>query len=342
MTFEIPNLPASATALQTAESTLFSCDWQAALAGVKGNGVLSGCGLSESGTPDMNVVVASGVVRIDGVNYAVTGGNAAVGSNASGNPRIDLISVDDNDTITVTAGTAAATPDAPEIPSGGILLGLVYVANGETGLADAEIFNRQVIVENPYAGADGIKFADPTLQSWTNINHGSGTYTKDATNGVMSIKEDGDGAFKVRGWSMTAPVSTPYTVTAYIRLNLQAANNNGWAFGFREESSGELVILQRMYSAGIGFIVGKWNSPTSISAGYDSLVYPLLDTPWVRITDNGTNLIWEVSVTGRTWMTINTKARTDWLTPDRIFIGALLNTASGLDVPIDILSLAIG
>ncbi len=321
--FDIPNKPASPTALQEAKSTVFSCDLQAMIAAYKQNGVLSGCGLTQSGSPDMNVVVAAGWIQIDGILYSVTGGNAAVGNNASGNPRIDLISVNSSGTITVTAGTASATPDAPEIPANNILLGLVYVANGETALTNDEIFNRQALITP--RSANGILFTDPTVAGLTNnLNHSTGTYDR-TSNQQLKIHEVGTSSYQVRGWYKTAP-ATPYTITAYIESYSYSANVILGCLFFRESATSELVTFGYNLNATTPILTTtNFNSATSLNANAN-LTNSFLQPKWWRIADNGTNRIVSVSMDGVNWIAIFTVGRTSFLTADQVGFGVVLNT----------------
>jgi len=84
--------------------------------------------------------------------------NAVIGANASGNPRIDIITLkvdtaatpDGNasnvGSIYVTAGTPAASPVAPATPSNHLLLAYVAVANGAVSIVTANITDKRVSV----------------------------------------------------------------------------------------------------------------------------------------------------------------------------------------------------
>lgn len=96
---------------------------------VSGGAVTAGAGLS--------VNVSASEIRPDGPG--VTGPylagtaatNLAIGANASGNPRIDLVTHPvAGGAAAVTAGTPAAVPVAPATPAGKIPLATVAVANG--------------------------------------------------------------------------------------------------------------------------------------------------------------------------------------------------------------------
>jgi len=82
--------------------------------------------------------------------------NAVIGANASGNPRIDIITLkvdtaatpDGNasnvGSIYVTAGTPAASPVAPATPSNHLLLANVAVSNGAVSIVTANITDKRV------------------------------------------------------------------------------------------------------------------------------------------------------------------------------------------------------
>lgn len=106
------------------------------------NGVLSGC-VASSGVNSFDVDVTSGNVFLNGSNINVS---AATVSHATSDPedRVDLLSVDDTGTVNVTQGTPAATsgqPVAPDIPSGEILIALVFIRGGSSEILTGDIFN---------------------------------------------------------------------------------------------------------------------------------------------------------------------------------------------------------
>jgi hypothetical protein len=93
---------------------------------VTGGAVTAGAGLS--------VNVSAGEIRDRSTGLYVAGlaaTNSAIGANASGNPRIDLVVWDNTSgAVSVVAGTAAVAPVAPATPAGKTLLATVAVANG--------------------------------------------------------------------------------------------------------------------------------------------------------------------------------------------------------------------
>lgn len=56
-----------------------------------------------------------------------------------GNPRIDTVSVDPDDgSITITAGSEAASPSAPATPTGEVKIAEIYHTVAETSIKDAD------------------------------------------------------------------------------------------------------------------------------------------------------------------------------------------------------------
>ena len=119
--------------------------------------------VTQSGTPAMTVAVAAGWAYVAGSTTATQGiygvyNDAAttltVTSNASGNPRIDLVCVTirdagysgaNNDVIfQVVAGTPAVSPVAPTLPASSLSLATIAVANGASSILNANITDTRV------------------------------------------------------------------------------------------------------------------------------------------------------------------------------------------------------
>lgn len=243
------------------------------------------------------------------------------------------ITVDTGDTVAVVGGTGIDTSST--LGNINILVDSTVTRNDVVQtLTNKTIDADDNTLLNYEYVADGIVFNDPTAQTWTNLNHGGGTYTEDTTNKRLYIVEDGDGTIDIRGYYMTAP-ATPYTVTAHIRYFLPVGTTNGIVIFFRQDSTTELSSI-RVLSGG-SILVDKFNSPTSANSTYASSTinnYP----EWFRITDNGTNRIYQVSNDGIAWVTLHTVGRTDFLTADGIGFGVALTTNATFDTQASLLS----
>jgi len=104
-------------------------------------GVLNGLDVSTS-VNAFDVDVASGELFLN--NDVVSVGSATLSlSTSDPEDRIDLISADSTG-LTVTQGNPAATsgqPIAPDIPSGDVLVSLIYVRGGSSEILTGDIFN---------------------------------------------------------------------------------------------------------------------------------------------------------------------------------------------------------
>lgn len=128
------------------------CVWMAAdidalVRAVAGDGVLSGCAVTAQGSPDMTVAVAAGIVQISGAAIAVAGANGTIGTADGTNPRLDVVSINASGTIVVTAGTPAAEPTAPSIPSTSAILALVRIPASDTTISSTQIVDKRVFVK---------------------------------------------------------------------------------------------------------------------------------------------------------------------------------------------------
>lgn len=130
------------------QSVWYDVDLAIIAAAMQGRGVLTGCAVTAQGSPDMTVAVAAGTIRNAGdiAATAVTGGNLTIGAASGSQPRIDLISVSSAGVKTVTAGTAAASPKPPDLPSGHIALAYVLVPTSDTTISTDQITDKRFFV----------------------------------------------------------------------------------------------------------------------------------------------------------------------------------------------------
>lgn len=160
MAFTIPDNDEAFAA--NPQSLIMQTDINAIVAGILGDGVVSGCAVTAQGSPDMTVAVASGTVRVSAAQAAVTSGNVTITTADATNPRIDLVVVNSSGTKSVTAGTAAANPKAPDIPASSVLLAMVYVPANDTTMASNQITDKRLLLNN-IAGLTGTQSANQVL-----------------------------------------------------------------------------------------------------------------------------------------------------------------------------------
>lgn len=137
-----------------------------------------------AGAGSWDVDIASGRVLVNGTKASI-GSQTVTISDASaltsGETRVDLITVDNTGTASATAGTAAADPVAPDIPSGEVLIAVAIVQDGDSSLVGDSIKDYRALLEldaedlSGEAGTSGqVLTTDGTDGSWS-------TPTTDAT-----------------------------------------------------------------------------------------------------------------------------------------------------------------
>ena len=151
---------------------LNNLDWEhvdiaALIAGVKGDGVISG------------------KCYVNGTEYPeVSGQNVNVGNGDATHPRKDIVTYDTSaGNPAVVAGTPAAAPIPPDIPSGDIYLAMVHVAaNESTSIVNADIDEGRVYVNTIPSGL---------ISMWhgTLANIPTGWLLCDGTSGTPDLRE---------------------------------------------------------------------------------------------------------------------------------------------------------
>lgn len=187
MAWNIPNVADAAFARQ---SGIYASDLAGLVASLAGDGVLSGCGVTAQGSPDTTVAVAAGLIRIQGYFCYVVAANVTNFGGDASNPRIDLVVVDYNGTLSRVAGTAAAQPVAPAIPANSIALAQIYVPANDTAIGSNQIIDRRVLVPDLFDEADEfdsnalVTTGNISLLAWGTASNGTSSLTW--TTGVAS------------------------------------------------------------------------------------------------------------------------------------------------------------
>ena len=136
------------------------------------NGVLEGLEITAQSTPSMTLDVGTGqcVVNIELYEEA-SATTVTVGTSHATLPRIDLVRYDTSlRMILVTAGTAAATPVPPNIPTGDILLAIVNVPAAATVIVAGNIIDERIIItplKLTYSASDTLLDSDDTEEYHT-------------------------------------------------------------------------------------------------------------------------------------------------------------------------------
>jgi hypothetical protein len=142
MAFEIPNEIDAVTTGRDAE--IDNTDIDVLVAGIGGDGVVSGCAVTGVGT--LTVTVAAGEVRIGGVNYTVAGNTVAMAAADGTYARYDLVEVNTSGVADNTDGTATAFPVFPDPTASRVVLCAIPRPIGDDAIATADVIDKRVTV----------------------------------------------------------------------------------------------------------------------------------------------------------------------------------------------------
>lgn len=149
---------------------------------IVGNGVITGLQVTQSDTPAMTVKVSLGLCTVDAVVYEETSNqNLNISNGDATHDRKDIVVYDTTaGNPAVVAGTPAAAPIPPDIPSGDILLGIVLVEQNEsTSILDADITEDRVYTND--------RWEHTAVSANTTLNDAHYVVTVDATGGARTI-----------------------------------------------------------------------------------------------------------------------------------------------------------
>ena len=107
--------------------------------GVMRNDALSFLKVVAQSTPDMTVQVSVGAGFVSNRHVVqLTAEDTAAISAPTTNPRIDLVQIDQYDTVSIKTGSESATPSAPSADSGAMGLATIYCRVGMTVIKDTD------------------------------------------------------------------------------------------------------------------------------------------------------------------------------------------------------------
>lgn len=149
---------------------------------------------------------------------------------------------------------------------------------------------------------------DPTLPAWAWQNQGGAAVVQ--ANGIVFLSVPSS-TTSIRSRLISA-VATPWTITTLLRPRHVSATQQYGGLVLRESSTGKLYIF---YVLGNGTVqaVKFTNDTTFSTVGAVNVAGPLGylgDWQWLRVTDNGTNLLFSISLDGRNFIQLGSEGRT--------------------------------
>lgn len=241
MSFIIPNV---ADAGDSKQAQVDKVDLDILVAGLKGDGVIVGCAVTAQGSPNMTVAVAAGLVLINNASLVVSAGNVTIATANATNPRFDLICVDNAGAKSAVAGTAAASPVFPAIPSNSSVLAAVYVPANDTTIASDQIVDKRVVVP---AEVSRCKSADETISSDATLNNDNTLFFDADANSIWEVE---------------------------VSLLLNAPNTTAdWLFGWAGPASATMAWGPPfVFASALGSHSYFWTAPQVASGAQDALL----------------------------------------------------------------------
>src|SRR5438128_969985 len=175
------------------------------------------------------------------------------------------------------------------------------------------------LVRSGYYLYDGTNYFFPVFQAtlpinsnYTWINQVDSTITVVGNAILLDAPNPGTGS--VYDWRLRkkAQPSTPYKITiAYIPRVTQNHSSEMVGLGFRESSSGKLILIYEGNTGGVvAFGVDRMTNPTTFNAEPAAVDGPIASgvVAWLQIENDGTNLHWRYSWDGYNFIQLYTVA----------------------------------
>lgn len=232
----------------------------------------------EQSTPDLTLYVEPGKVYINGTLVEYAGGNSPSFTAPTTNPRIDVLSINSSGTLVRTAGTEAASPVAPSVPSGEMPICQVYNKVSQT-----QIYDTDQGAAKGYIYKDTRNFLQlpktPTVQviTTTNSDLGGSTTRFDITNPAgTTFRYTFDGTGTDPNFSAANnPVGSSIEFAAQ---NFTAANNGlflvtGSGVNYVEVTNAS-GVAENDKTIGTGYVIKQsvWTRPANLKYVITELV----------------------------------------------------------------------
>lgn len=232
-----------------------------------------------------------------GVTVTDAGGGVAEVSIPGGSGSGGVVVLDESTTI---AGAAFDTIDF--VGAG------VTVTDAGGGVAEVSIPGGGTLYERP--------FTIPVSSSFTWVNQGTATVT-DETYGMV-MKDSRLSSLNLRLLVKSAP-TPPYEIIAKAWSAHIYNDNTGVGLAWRESGTGKIHFLRHVVAGGVKqWVLSYYTSPTAYSSNSSFIRYGDDKDWWIRLRDDNTNRLCDISPNGYHWINILSTARGTPFTPDQV------------------------
>lgn len=182
----------------------FANDFNSIVQALNSRYIESGLKVTDGGTNDLTVNIASGAASINGTSISPSSQTVTLQSADSTDDRYDLVVIGQDGTAERVTGTASTSPNAPSIPADHALLAIIFVQAGVSGVTDGDIYDARGIFGSRYSDEeaqdavgsilnDNLSYDDANNE--INVTGSTDNYSKDG--GYVSpsgsnVWEDGD------------------------------------------------------------------------------------------------------------------------------------------------------
>jgi hypothetical protein len=170
------------------------------------------------------------------------------------------------------------------------------------------------------------KIGNPTTPAWAWQNQGGASVVE--ANGIVFFSTP-SASTSIRSRLISTP-ATPWTATILLRSNGLTAGTNYCGLVLRESGTSKLYIYYLLVNGTLQAV--KFTNDTTFSAvGAVNVAAPILAQHWhwLRITDNGTNLLFSLSTDGVNFVQFGSEGRTVFMAAGPNQFGLFGNVDSG-------------
>jgi hypothetical protein len=174
----------------------------------------------------------------------------------------------------------------------------------------------------------------PVLSSLSWLNQGSASAAYNA-GGALYMGMPGPPGNSLAMLYKSAPGSTPWSLTIGLGINASNGLDVYYAAGVavRESATGKIIMLAcgDLSGASNGPEIGLeyYNSPTSFGSHSLGPIQSVLPTPlWLKVTNNGTNLVWGTAIDGQNFKQFARQSLTSFFSTGPNQAGIAINANS--------------